>query len=250
MAKILLYDIETTPNLAWIWRKYQQNAVGFEQFTYILSWSAKWLGGKQVTKGLIDYTGYQKDRTNDYKLIKELWHLLDEADIIVAHNGRAFDTKLVNARFSFWGLSPPSPYKIVDTKEQSKKHFGFTSNSLADISEYLGLGAKLPHQGFDLWKGCMAGDRKAWDTMLRYNGQDVKLLEKVYLRLLPYMQNHPNLSCLAEGIVCTRCGSAELISRGVARTLGGVYKRFQCRDCGGWNKSATRERGIKGLRTI
>lgn len=248
--KILFFDIETTPNLAWIWRKYEQNALAFEQVTYLLSWSAKWLGGSQITKGLIDYKGYNKDRTNDFALVSELWALLDEADVVVAHNGKSFDVKIVNARFSFWGLSPPKPYKIVDTKTQSKTHFWFTSNSLNDIAEYLGLGTKLTHTGFSLWLKCMAGDKKAWALMLKYNAQDIILLEKVYKKLLPYMSNHPNLSSIKESMVCVRCGSRSLQSRGEVKTLGGVYKRYQCNGCGGWNRSAKRERGAQQMRSI
>jgi hypothetical protein len=35
----------------------------------------------------------------------------------------------------------------------------------------------------------MADDPKAWALMGRYNRQDVKLLEKLYVALLPWIQN-------------------------------------------------------------
>lgn len=213
----------------------------------MLSFSAKWLGGVQVTRGLIDYPGYQKEKDNDRALVYDLWKLLDEADIVVAHNGRAFDTKKVNARFSFHHIAPPSPYKIVDTKEMSKKNFNFTSNSLDDISQYLGIGKKLVHQGFDLWLGCMAGDPKAWKTMKRYNAHDIVLLEGVYLHMLPFMEQHPNISSLMEGMVCPKCGGENLHARGISRTQSTIYQRFQCQDCGGWCRAVKKSRSISNI---
>jgi predicted RNA-binding Zn-ribbon protein involved in translation (DUF1610 family) len=243
--KILLFDIETTPHLSFTWGKYKQNVVGFDKHSHMLSFSAKWLKGKQVTKGLIDYAGYGKNKNNDKELVRDLWELLDTADIVIAHNGRAFDTKKVNARFSFHEIEPPSPYKIVDTKEMSKKYFNFTSNSLDDIAQYLGIGKKLPTQGFDLWLGCMTGNPRSWAKMKKYNAHDVILLEAIYLRMLPFMEGHVNISSLMEGIACPKCGSTRLQARGEARTQSTVYHRFQCRDCGGWGRSTKTTRKIK-----
>jgi len=193
---ILFFDIETTPNLAWIWGKWQQDAIAFEKKSHLLSFSAKFQGKKIITKGLIDYKDYKKDKEDDKALVKDLWNLLDQADIVVAHNGRAFDTKKVNARFSFHRMGPPSPYQIIDTKEMSKRHFNFTSNSLNDIADYLGIGRKKETGGFELWQKCMMGDRAAWSKMKQYNAYDVVLLEKVYERLMPWAKPHPNLSIL------------------------------------------------------
>lgn len=245
--KILFFDIETTPNLAYIWGKYEQTAVGFTAHSHLLSFSAKWKGGKTITKGLIDYPNYEKDRHNDLLLTKELWGLLNEADIVVAHNGKAFDTKKVNARFSYHKLPPPSPYKVVDTKEMSKRYFNFTSNSLDDISQYLGLGKKMPHSGFELWVNCMAGVPEAWREMKKYNAYDTVLLEKVYDRLLPWMTGHPNVSSLMEGTVCPKCGSDEITAQGTTRTLTAVFQRFQCKGCGGWGRTEKKVKKLSGI---
>lgn len=245
--RILLFDIETTPHFSYTWGKYQQNVVGFHRHSFMLSFSAKWLGGAQITRGLIDYSNYKKDKYDDRALVYELWKLLDEADIVVAHNGRAFDTKKVNARLSYHRMAPPSPYKIVDTKEMSKKYFNFTSNSLDDISQYLGIGKKLAHQGFDLWLDCIAGDPKAWQTMKEYNAHDIVLLEGVYLHMLPFMEGHPNMSSLMEDAVCPKCGSAKLHARGTARTQSTIYQRFQCQDCGGWSRAVKKSRSLSNI---
>lgn len=244
--KILFFDIETTPHLSFTWGKYNQNVIDFVKHSHMLSFSAKWLGGKQITKGLIDYPNYEKSRHNDYLLVLDLWNLLNDADIVVAHNGRAFDTKKVNARFSFHKIPPPAPYKIVDTKEMSKKYFNFTSNSLNDIAEYLGLGKKIS-TNFDLWVDCMAGNKEAWAKMKKYNAHDILLLERVYIKMLPWMEQHPNHSSLMEGKVCPKCGSEEIQSRGVVKTQSTVYQRFQCQVCFGWCRSVKKLRSINNI---
>ena len=38
-----------------------------------------------------------KDKMNDFEICKELWKLLDEADVVIGHNGDAFDIKKTNA---------------------------------------------------------------------------------------------------------------------------------------------------------
>src|SRR5690554_2502619 len=135
-AKILILDIETAPILAHVWRTFKEN-VGLEQISfdwYILSFAAKWLHSDET---LYFDQQYAKDVEDDTPLMQRLWKLLDDADIIVAHNGRRFDLKKINARFAIKGFKPPSPYRIVDTLEIAKKNFAFTSNRLAYLTDTL-----------------------------------------------------------------------------------------------------------------
>jgi len=132
-----------------------------------------------------------------------------KADIVIAHNGIAFDTRKIQARMLFHGLNPPSPYREVDTLKIARKHFSFTSNRLDDLCQTLGIGRKLATGGFDTWLGCMRGDPKAWAKMTRYNKRDVKLLVALYKKLLPWTTVHPNLATIsgAAGEMCPKCGS-------------------------------------------
>lgn len=239
-AKILLFDIETSPNLSYVWGKWEQNVLSVKEHWYLISFCAKWLDKKQIMDySLPDYSVYKKDRTNDKKLVQDLWELFNEADVIIAHNGDEFDIKKANALFVKHGLRPPSPYKTVDTKKVAKRYFKFDSNSLDDLGNYLGLGRKLKHTGFDLWLGCMAGEQKSWETMVRYNKGDVELLERVYLKLLPWVTNHPNLNLLHGTLQsCPNCGSDHLHGRGFATTRTAKYQRFQCQDCGSWHRGS------------
>lgn len=241
--KTLLIDIETSPNLGYCWGKYQQDIIRFNKQWYILCFSAKWLdSSKMIVKSLPDYPLYKKS-DNDKDLMKDLWKLLDEADIVVAQNGDEFDLKKINARFVIHGLLPPSPFKSVDTMKMARRYFGFTSNKLGDLAEILKVGKeKINTGGFDLWLKCLAGDPKAWKAMIAYNKRDVELLESIYYKLKPWDTYHPNLSAYLGKRVCPRCGSSSMQSRGyyTSRTL--TYTRFHCQDCGGWSRNYNREK--------
>lgn len=233
--KILLFDIENAPNRGWTWGKWKQNVIDFDKEFYILCFAYRWLGkGKTIVKALPDFHGYRKDKENDYKLVKCMWELFNEADIVVAHNGDRFDIKKMNTRFIINGLSPPKPYKSIDTLSIARRFFAFNSNRLDDLGKHLGVGRKIKHIGFPLWKGCMDGDRDSWKQMKRYNKQDVLLLEKVYLKLRSWYPQHPNYNIFNERDGCPTCGSHTVHKRGWGITRTGKYRRYHCQSCGSW----------------
>ncbi len=214
--KVLFFDIEITPNLGFTWGKYEQNVIRFREEWRILSFSYRINNGPIFTEAA---------KKSDRIAVEKLWVLFDEADIIVGHNSDKFDIKKVHARFAYYGLPPVSPYKTLDTLKIARRYFSFTSNKLDDLGEYMGLGRKLRHDGFDLWLRCMANDSKAWKKMLAYNAQDVRLLCRVFYRLLPFVQNFPKI-----GKATCQCGSTDVIWKGVRN----LKARFICRECGRW----------------
>ena len=244
MAKILILDIETAPNVAYVWRFFKEN-VGAKQVienSYMLSFAAKWLGEKEI---------YYEDLSNQHEkdMLKVLHGLLDSADIVVAHNGDGFDLPHVQGRFLLHGLQPPSPYKQVDTVKVARKEFNFPSNSLEYLSNVLDLeikkGQHKKFPGFELWLGVLRNDPEAWAEMKEYNIDDILVLEKLYLRMLPYMRYHPNVAIYEEDEhACPKCGSHHLQSRGYAHTQVGKYQRFQCQGCGGWSRLRIGEKNV------
>lgn len=232
-AKVILLDIETAPSLGYVWGRWQQDVVDFERPWYVLSYACKELGKRGVTvRGLIDYSGYTKDRESDRALMADLWKVLDSADIVVAHNGDKFDIPKINARFLAHGMAPPSPYQTIDTRKLAKRFFRFDSNKLDDIGHYLGIGRKIP-TNFSLWRGCMEGDAAAWNRMKHYNVMDVILLEKIYLKLRSWNTTHPTVAP-GQPEACPKCGSRDIVKQGFAFTAYKKRQRYQCRKCGGW----------------
>ena len=233
--KVLIYDIENTPTVVTTWGLYEQNAIETLEEWYILSYAYKWLGEDKVhVVALPDFKGYSKDKKNDKALCESLHKLFDEADLVVAHNGDSHDQPKSNARFIYHGLTPPSPYKSIDTKKIAKKYFKFNSNSLNNLGTYFKLGNKIENSGIKLWRACMEGDMKAWATMKKYNKQDVVLLEKVYNKLVPWMSKFPLIN--KDYGECPHCKSRKIQSRGKWKYVSGDYKRLQCQSCGHWFK--------------
>ena len=239
MPKVLFFDIETAPNLAYVWGQWEQNVIQHKREWYVLCISYKWEGERGAhTVGLVDFPEvYEKDHEDDIEVMKTLHSLLDEADIVIGHNGDRFDIRKSNARFLLHGMQPPSPYQTIDTLKVARKYFMFNSNKLGDLGEHLGLGNKESTGGFETWAGCMRGDEKAWKRMLKYAKQDTVLLEKVYMAMRPWMTNHPNRANFVNGDqACPTCGSSNLNSNGIRRTSAALYRRLQCRDCGAWSR--------------
>lgn len=238
-TKILLLDIETLPARGFFWdRPWETSIIETDKQWQILSFSAKWLEGGQQT--------YINHKTDRFLLIK-LWKLLDEAEIVIAHNGDKFDIRKINARFLFWGLGPPSPYKTIDTKKVAKKYFALLSNKQDDIGEFLGTGRKLKVDK-DLWLDCIKGNKEALDRMKEYNAQDVILLERNYLKLRPWISDH--FPVVTDKLGCPKCGSVNFQRRGYQRNKSTEYHRIFCLSCGGWARTAYNTRVVKPLISI
>jgi hypothetical protein len=163
--------------------------------------------------------------------------------VVVHYNGVKFDIPHLNREFLLAGLTPPSPYKQVDLCNVVKKRFRFVSNKLQHVAESLGLGSKVDTD-FDLWVGCMKDDPKAWKLMEKYNRQDVKLTERLYHWLLPWIDGHPSRR-LYDGVTgCPACASSNLVRRGYAYTNLGKFVRYRCSDCGSYFRDSRRISGV------
>lgn len=235
--RVVLLDIETAPTLAWVWALYQTDVIDVKQDWFILSFAYRWLGtsGRVKVHALPDYLSYRRNPTDDKWLVKDLWAILDEADVVIAHNGDRFDLRKARARFIIHGLPPPTPFKTIDTLKIARRFFKFDSNRLNDLGRYLGVGRKLAHTGYRLWFACMNGDAKAWKLMRRYNARDITLLESVYLALRPWAPSHPDLTLYSRQHSCPTCQSFRLQQRGWNYTKTGKRKRVQCLECGAWS---------------
>lgn len=234
--KVLLFDVESSPNIGYTWGKWEQNVIEFVKEKQIISFAWKWLDEKEVhCLALPMFKGYLKDRDSNKALIERLHELFCRADVIIAHNIVNFDDKMANTDFLLNGLPPPPPHKTVDTLRVARSKFAFSSNKLDDLGARLGLGRKVKHPGFPMWLGCMNGDKKSWAEMVKYNKGDVILLEKIYLALRPYMTNHPNMNAMDDHLGCPACKSTNMQRRGFTMSGAGRRSRFQCMDCGKWS---------------
>ena len=242
--KLLFVDIETAPNLATVWGLYDQN-IALNQLIkpgYTLCWAAKWHGEKDLAfSSILD---------GPKSMVRRIHKLLCKADAICHYNGNKFDIPTLNKEFMMLGMNPPTPTKQIDLLETARRRFRLASNKLDFVAQSLGLGGKLPHKGHELWLECMAKKREAFKTMEAYNKQDVLLLEKVYDRLLPWIDRHPNRSVMDDTFCCPKCGGKHYQQRGLVVQLTGRYRRYSCQDCGTWFRLNIREQSSQRSKAI
>jgi len=239
--KVLLLDIETAPNKAYMWGMWQElrNSDMLIDDWFIMCWSAKWLGKKEVMSGSVHTSStYKINPENDKEIMIKLRELLNEADIVIAHNGNRFDCKKIRTRFILNNIKPSSPYRVIDTLTAARSQFAFTSNKLADLGKFLKVGEKIDTGGFKLWRDCLNGQKASWEKMVKYCKNDTVLLEKVYLKLRPFMKQHPSCALYMDATkpICPKCGSDNVWYQGFSYTSAGKYRRFQCKTCAGWGR--------------
>ena len=226
-GKVLILDIETRPATAFIWRAYGEQHIGVEQIIDpggTICIGAKWLGDKEIFL-FSDWEHGHKE------MISSIYAMMSEADAVITYNGDKFDLPKLQGDFLLEGFKMPPPITSIDVVKTVRK-FGFFVNRLAFIGPYLKVGAKIKHEGFELWVKVMNGEVKAQNKMAKYCKQDVLLLEELYLKIRGFIRNHPHLG--EDAAECGACDSNRLHSRGWRRTKYFKVQRLQCQGCGAW----------------
>lgn len=245
--RLLVIDIETAPNLVYTWGLFQQN-IGVNQIVEsgrVICFAAKWHG----TDDVVFYSERQKGGRE--RMVRAAHRLMTEADGVVGWNSQRFDTRWLNAEFKDAGLPRPAGYRQIDLMRSQKRYQFRPSNKLDYMARHLGLGGKVHTGGFDLWRGCMDGDREAWALMEEYNRADVALTDAVFhdMRQGGWVANLPNRSTTA-GAVCPCCGGDRLRAAGVYRTATRMYQQWRCLDCGSPAQSVKCEPGSAPLKAV
>jgi len=244
--RILMYDIENTPELGWYWPPgYDTDILAVEEDWYMLSFAYTWYNPAGLDE--IRFERKAQRKGDDKQLMKKLWRLYDEADAVMAHNGDAFDQKKSWTRMSYHDLGPCSPYIELDTLKMSRQKFKHSSNKLDSLARFYKIGEKLPHQGMATWFGCMRNDPEHWDSMEKYNRHDVFLMDGVYRREAPYVRTKLNMQAWTGTFTCVKCGSRDLESRGYA-SRGGTdksHRQWRCNvpKCGKYSYELLSETG-------
>lgn len=237
--KILLFDIETARMIFGAWAIGKQY-LGPDQIIadwFILGWSAKWLFSPVVMSDFV--TSEEAIDRDDKRICESLWKLINEAEIIITHNGNKFDLPKINSRFLLNGLSPTMPYLSIDTYKVASKQFGFSSNSLKWIAKITGNREKIKTD-YDLWIGCERGEQESLDKMHTYCIGDTQVLEEVYLELRPWIKSHANLPVLMNMSTqaCPNCGGTTFTEEGVYTTAQNQYTAVRCSECGAVNRKS------------
>ncbi|CAN5950622.1 unnamed protein product [Sphagnum jensenii] len=95
-----------------------------------------------------------------------LLELLEGADAIVTYNGNKYDLPKIKGHLMLMGLNCPPPPTSIDLIKTIKS-MGFVMARLAYIAPLLDVGAKMKHEGFNLWRAVLEGDSKAQKPVSR-----------------------------------------------------------------------------------
>jgi DNA polymerase elongation subunit (family B) len=246
--RILYFDTETSPMLAYVWGPkadwIPHNQIVHQSFLFC--WAAKWGHEKQLRSDKL--TSNETKVRDDTRIVESLASLVREADVVIAHNSDGFDVPVLNSRVMIQGLEPLGPVESVDTLKLARRSFRFSHNKLDALARYLGIGEKI-RTDFELWERVYQGDELAMQQMLRYCRHDVVLLEQVFEKLRPYAKGLKRLVD-GEGSFCPNCGSTDYQRRGFRRTNAGNFARYQCNRCQRYFKDKTSDAGKSQMRPL
>jgi rRNA maturation protein Nop10 len=250
-TKILTIDIETSPVVAAMWgiRKQYVSHTSIIRDWHLLTFAAKWLSNDDVVKHKLSVDEVRNE--DDSRLCILAWDMLNEADIVIAHNGDRFDFKKLNSRFYKHNMIPPSSYQSIDTLKTAFSTFAHTSSKLDYLLNFKDMGGKTDNGGMSLWMSCIGHGEtgcdyeieKSMDEMLDYNVNDVVILEQHYLDVRPWIKNHPNLPLYDDINTerCKACGSDDIKWIGKAYTPANRYSEYRCNSCGHIGRSRNSE---------
>lgn len=229
--KRLFFDIETSPMIAYTWRvgwKINLNTDNIIEDWRIICISYKWEGDDKVQT-----LKWDKNKC-DKKLLTKFIQIANQADEIIAHNGDRFDIKKIRTRCIFHRIPMFPKYRSLDTLKKARGNFSFNSNRLDYIAKFLGVGAKLEHEGFQMWVKCMQGDKQALKDMIKYCEMDIIVLEDVYNELKDYVKHNTHSAVINGGYKheCPNCSNedATLLKNNVTAT-GTIKRLMECDAC-------------------
>ena len=239
-VKILIFDIEVSPLLSWNWGRYKQNAIKVEQECQLLSYAYMTItldGTNSILDGNINdvkCTTLEDCNYIEKDLVKGLWELFNESQVIIGFNNKRYDDKQVYKWFMKYNLNPPVPIKEIDLFKEWKKVATLSSNSLDSLNDYLNGSTKTDITVKDLWYDCLIGkNNTSYKLLKEYNKQDVVLTYTLYKRILPFLKDNVNYSLLLQHpLACPKCGhindfeEAEYYYTNVGR-----YNQYKCNKC-------------------
>lgn len=230
--KRLFFDIETSPNIVYAWRigyKINLDPSTIIQERKIICIGYKWEGEDEVKILKWD------ENMDDKAMLEEFIKVADKADEIIGHNGDRFDMKWLRTRCIYHRIPMMPTYKTLDTLKKARSGFNFNSNRLDYIAQFLGVGAKIKHSGFDMWKKVMANDQEAMKEMCDYCVGDIVVLEDVYKAMQSYITPNTNAGAINGNAKysCPTCSTEKVsLYKNTFTARGTISRIMECDCCG------------------
>jgi predicted RNA-binding Zn-ribbon protein involved in translation (DUF1610 family) len=230
----MIADIETSPNIGLFWKSGFKLNIGPENIIHerkIVCICWKWEGEATV------YSYRWDSNQDDKRMLQHFIEQAGDADEIIGHNGDSFDWPWVRTRALIHGLTPIPAWKTIDTLQWARRYFCFNSNKLDYLGKVLGHGQKI-HTEFGLWKKVVLdNDLQALKYMVKYCGQDVRLLEKVWasMRFCVAPKTHAGVFAGLSKWTCPSCASEKVHkSKTRVTAAGNIQHQMHCQSCGSY----------------
>ena len=229
--KVLVYDIETSYNIVKAFRTGFNKTISPSDIIKeraIICVSYKWIGEDEVYN--INWDKNQDDK----KLLEEFIPIMNEADLLVAHNGDKFDMKFIKGRAFKHNLPMLVNYAQFDTCKVARKKFDINSKSLDYIARYKGITERKMKVDMSLWdRVILERDPVALDEMIHYCNKDVTVLEKVYEAMVnwEYPKVHAGVILSQDRIASPYTGERNIeLVKTTSTTRGTVKRIMRCND--------------------
>lgn len=253
--KVLYFDLENSLMQAYTFNIWNTNIGGnrINKHSHLLSNS--WAFDDEEVQG-IRLTPEQVKNSDDLLVVVDMIKAIEQADILVSYNGISFDKRVLNTRALYHGLPPIRWGKHYDVMREIKKNFKFPSNSMDNVSKYLGIEGKNTSNHRMLWERCFEwwhhdSCEEALNQMLVYGKQDIVVLRNLHKRIMGWDKSGVNVGMITKDIngvntkdnhelLCSHCGSSDvdkLLSKGYTTTTS--YDIYRCGNssCRGLSKS-------------
>lgn len=258
--RTLIWDLESSLLEGYFFRIWQENIPmrRIKKQAHLLSVSFAF--NDEPVQGY-RLTPEQVKTGDDFDLVCKMAEAVNNCDLMVTFNGKRFDVKLLNTRALFWGLPPVKSPKHIDLFEQSKRVFKFPSNSMQNVSMYLGENGKLETSGSNLWERCSEWENydeceKALIEMLTYGNQDIEATRDLYKRFQGWMKGVPNLGTITNEVTenktlrCVHCGSDDIFPMDKKTyTTVSSFDLYRCSnaDCRGISRVTSNGKNLTGV---
>lgn len=228
--KTLIYDIEVSPSIAWVWATGKQ-VVNYNQLLdtgKIICIAYRYT---DEPEGVVHSLHWDK-KQSDKKMLKKFSKIIKQSDVIVGHNGDGFDKKWIQARLAYHNLPSILHSVTEDTLKQSRRSFKLPSYRLDFLCKYFNIAGKLSTTS-TLWQDVVfKNDYESLKYMVEYCENDVIILDKLYKRMANYTTSKIQMYPYAvnnKSNRCRKCGGKHFIKYGYYTSN---TRRLRCNDCG------------------
>lgn len=254
--KILILDVERLPGITkqyWWGRGDLKNryvhyeTVERQPRTTIVC--AKWYDSPDIIE-LAEW-----DKGGRKKFLRNVHHLVSQADILVGHNIDNADVPwLAGDLYIEANLPPLPPIKTVDTLKVLRKQFksGAPFKGLDAFCQIVGIPSKTDRYDREAMERAVNKSVDDRERLVAYCSGDVLATQGLYDFLRPYIPNHPALFVDGKDALttCHRCGhdTEPIPRRFVANVL--TYSMRRCTVCHGYSRISIEPERLSIVRSV